>query len=152
MRRRQIAARIPAAAVMAAATVVVVAACTVDARVETERDASSEVISQLGNALYVRHCASCHGKDGRGAGPVAPSLKVVPPDLQRIRERNGGSFDVVAVAATIDGRSMPPVHGTREMPVWGARFSEQLGGGEVGEESVRGHLLLLVEYLRSIQR
>jgi hypothetical protein len=30
-------------------------------------------------------------------------------------------------------------------------FSEQVGGGSLGEEVVRGNLLVLIEYLRSIQ-
>jgi hypothetical protein len=66
--------------------------------------------------------------------------------------RREGRFAEKEIASLIDGRDMPAVHGTREMPVWGKRFSEQLGGGEVGEESVRGQLLVLIEYLRSIQR
>jgi len=38
------------------------------------------------------------------------------------------------------------------MPIWGERFGEMGGGGSVGEEVVRGNLLILIEYLRSIQR
>jgi hypothetical protein len=38
------------------------------------------------------------------------------------------------------------------MPVWGERFGEQVGGGSLGEEVVRGNLLILVNYLQSIQR
>jgi hypothetical protein len=37
------------------------------------------------------------------------------------------------------------------MPVWGNRFSEQFGGNAVGEEATRGYLLVLIEYLKSIQ-
>jgi mono/diheme cytochrome c family protein len=100
----------------------------------------------------VQYCSSCHGADGRGGGAVAAALKTAPPDLTHIGARREGLFSEKEVASLIDGREMPAVHGTREMPVWGRRFSERLGGGEIGEESVRGQLLVLIEYLRSIQR
>ena len=45
-----------------------------------------------------------------------------------------------------------PAHGSREMPIWGERFREMGGGGAVGEEVVRGNLLILIEYLQTIQR
>jgi hypothetical protein len=56
------------------------------------------------------------------------------------------------MAALIDGRTVVPSHGSREMPIWGERFGEMVGGGSVGEEVVRGNLLVLLEYLQSIQR
>ncbi len=34
-----------------------------------------------GAALYARHCAVCHGPDGRGNGPAAPSLIPRPRDF-----------------------------------------------------------------------
>jgi mono/diheme cytochrome c family protein len=132
-----------------AMTVLATAAC---AEVRTKGDAASEVVVQIGRESYVQYCSSCHGADGRGGGPVAQALKAPPPDLMKISERREGRFDEKVVASLIDGRDMPAVHGTREMPVWGKRFSERMGGGEIGEESVRGQLLVLIEYLRSIQR
>jgi len=56
------------------------------------------------------------------------------------------------MAAVIDGRIVVPAHGSREMPVWGERFGEMGGGGSVGEEVVRGNLLVLIEYLQAIQQ
>jgi hypothetical protein len=38
------------------------------------------------------------------------------------------------------------------MPIWGERFGEMGGGGSIGEEVVRGNLLVLIEYLQSIQQ
>lgn len=132
-----------------AMTLLATAAC---AEVRTKSDAASDVIVQIGRESYVQYCSSCHGADGRGGGAVAPALKTPPSDLTHIATRRDGKFLEKDVASLIDGRDMPAVHGTREMPVWGKRFSLQLGGGEMGEESVRGQLLVLVEYLRSIQR
>ncbi|HSF33352.1 MAG TPA: c-type cytochrome [Candidatus Tectomicrobia bacterium] len=36
-----------------------------------------------GEALYLRHCADCHGWEGRGGGPVAGMLGIQPPSLRR---------------------------------------------------------------------
>jgi mono/diheme cytochrome c family protein len=36
-----------------------------------------------GEALYLRHCADCHGWEGRGDGPVAAALGVKAPSLRR---------------------------------------------------------------------
>ena len=62
---------------------------------ETEADLA-------GRETYLRYCASCHGPDGRGDGPLAASLKTQPADLTQIAKRNGGSFDERPVMATID--------------------------------------------------
>ena len=34
-----------------------------------------------GKAEFQSSCASCHGTDGKGNGPVSEQLKVPPPDL-----------------------------------------------------------------------
>jgi len=39
-----------------------------------------EARAQTGQALYLRHCASCHGVSGKGDGPVAASLQIRPAD------------------------------------------------------------------------
>ena len=122
------------------------------ADVKTGTDAVSEVVAQLGKESFLQYCAACHGIDARGGGPVSATLKTAPSDLTTLVTRRERAFDAREIADLIDGRAMPPVHGTREMPVWGRRFSARVGGGEVGEEAVRGQLLILVEYLRSIQR
>lgn len=146
MTKRTISWRLTPALAM---TLLATAAC---AEVRTKSDAASEVVVQIGRESYLQYCASCHGADGRGGGAVAPALKNPPSDLTHLAARRKGRFVEKEVASLIDGRDMPAVHGTREMPVWGKRFSEKLGGGELGEESVRGQLLVLIEYLRSIQR
>ena len=103
-----------------------------------------------GREVYLRHCASCHGVDGKGDGPVAAELRTPATDLTMIALRYG-RFDERAVAAAIDGRRTVAAHGPREMPVWGAIFEEEL---EREPYSARTGLLRtfdLVEYLRSIQ-
>jgi mono/diheme cytochrome c family protein len=110
------------------------------------------LLAELGAALFLRHCAACHGEDGRGNGPAAGALRTQPADLTRIAARRGGAFPEGAIARFIDGRFAVQAHGTREMPVWGARLGERIPEAGVSEEVVRGQISVLVEYLESIQR
>ena len=109
------------------------------------------MLVEVGRTEFAQYCASCHGTDARGTGPVATALLTPPADLTRIAARRGGAFPADEIAAWIDGRLAPPAHGTREMPVWGVRLAEGLPPGELSQDLVRGRILTLVEYLRSIQ-
>lgn len=110
------------------------------------------VLADLGETVYVRYCAACHGAGGRGDGPAAGALRVAPADLTRISARRGGAFPEGELARFIDGRFAVQAHGTREMPIWGQRLGERIPEAGVSEEVVRGQISVLVEYLRSIQR
>ena len=115
-------------------------------------DVPAEDPGNMGRQFFERYCSTCHGMDGRGQGPAALALRTPPADLTQIAKRRGGQFPAAEIAATIDGRTQVRAHGSREMPVWGEHFSEQVGGGSLGEEVVRGNLLILIQYLQSIQR
>jgi mono/diheme cytochrome c family protein len=106
----------------------------------------------MGREYYQAYCASCHGPLGQGDGPVAATLRPPPADLTLIAARRGGRFPAGEVARTIDGRFEVPAHGTREMPVWGERFTETVPEAGLSEEISRGKIASLVEYLKSIQR
>jgi mono/diheme cytochrome c family protein len=105
-----------------------------------------------GQRLFARYCSACHGVHGHGDGPAAPALQPPPADLTRIAQRHDGLFPVAEVTASIDGRTVIPAHGSREMPVWGARLGERAGGGSAGEEVVRSIFRVLIEYLQAIQQ
>lgn len=108
-----------------------------------------EPATPSGREMYVTYCASCHGIDGRGDGPVAPALVVPPTDLTRLEAR--GKFDEGEIMRVIDGRREVNGHGTRAMPVWGAVFVTELDTLRYTEYTT---LLLtrdLMEYLRTIQ-
>ena len=101
-----------------------------------------------GPELYKAYCAACHGKDGKGGGPMAASLRIPPPDLTRIAARNGGTFPFLEIQRIISGEQLPPAtHGTREMPVWGPIFSEVSWDQDLG----RVRIYSLAVYLQSIQ-
>jgi len=103
---------------------------------------------------FQNSCAVCHGEDARGDGPLADVLTVKPADLTQLSKRNDGVFPVDRVAETIDGRRQIAAHGTREMPVWGARYEAEVGrryGPYGSEAAVKTRIHVLVRYLQSIQ-
>jgi mono/diheme cytochrome c family protein len=112
---------------------------------------SDAVLAEMGSPYFQRHCASCHGVEARGDGPVASVLSTPPPDLTRIAARRGGSFPEGEIARHIDGRFQLAAHGTREMPIWGNAFASDVPESSVAEEIARGKIAMLVEYLKSIQ-
>jgi mono/diheme cytochrome c family protein len=106
------------------------------------------VDSMYGPDLYRMYCATCHGRDGKGNGPVAPALKVAPPDLTILARRQNGVFPAAAVEATITGPVTVPAHGSDEMPVWGVIFRAL----DPSDTRTRARIKSLVGYLQSIQQ
>lgn len=104
-----------------------------------------------GRAYYLRYCASCHGQNADGLGPVGSALKVHPPDLRRLSERYGTPLPANRLEQYIDGRAMVTVHGSRTMPVWGRRFEEVWTAKRAGEPEMKDQIGRIVEYLDSIQ-
>lgn len=109
------------------------------------------MLAEMGAEHFARYCAPCHGVGAKGDGPVAPALAKRPADLTRIAARRGGEFPAGEIARIIDGRFEIASHGTREMPVWGERFAEEVPDPGLSEEIARGRIAVLVEYLKSIQ-
>lgn len=102
-----------------------------------------------GAKLFTTYCASCHGKNGRGDGPVSAELRRMPPDLTRFTARNGGVFPRERVYRIIDGREVR-AHGDRTMPVWGDAFSRTREA--LSDADVRQRLDAIVRYLEAIQQ
>ena len=136
--RRTISSAIGAAALLIAAQVMAFDAFT--------------LADYSGEELFGRFCASCHGEQAHGDGPVARSLNTVVPDLTLIRARYG-EFPAMLIRDTIDGRGVDiRAHGTRVMPVWGYEFWVEEGGDVGAQRAVREAINKLVDYLRSVQR
>jgi mono/diheme cytochrome c family protein len=122
--------------------------------------------ADIGKSEFVSSCASCHGIDARGKGPVSGQLKVSPADLTLLARNNGGTFPTSAVYETIDGSKAVAAHGTREMPIWGERFNpvvslphyvdpsywEKAGPKQSPEVVVRTRILAVIDYLNRIQQ
>lgn len=104
-----------------------------------------------GRDVFQNYCASCHGVDGRGKGPVSAALREKVPDLTTLSQRNGGDFPGVRTRKTIlfGGESvLLPAHGSREMPVWGPVFHEIENDQDLGNVRLEN----VISYIRSMQR
>ena len=118
----------------------------------------------MGKSEFQSSCASCHGADGKGKGPVGALLKVPPPDLTMLARNNNGIFPTNAVYESISGLKTIPAHGTREMPIWGERFNpiirlphyvdpsywKMAGPEQSPEVVVKTRILAVVDSLRRI--
>ena len=101
-----------------------------------------------GPELFKAYCASCHGQDAKGKGPMATSLKTAPPDLRRISLRNHGVFPLARIEKIIAGEEQPSSgHGSSEMPVWGPIFSKVTHDVDLGRVRINN----LARDLRDIQ-
>ena len=131
-------------------TPLVAAGCSGAGR-DSSIQAPDPLLVEVGAELFATYCASCHGIDACGGGPAASALSTPPADLTRIAARSGGVFPESSIARLIDGRFDLPAHGSREMPIWGARLGDEIPGFATGDEVVRGRIASLVEYLKSLQ-
>jgi mono/diheme cytochrome c family protein len=100
-----------------------------------------------GGYLFQTFCASCHGTDGKGRGPMAEALHVPPTDLTRLSARTGGAFPRRLVSEWIDGRRTATAHGAN-MPVWGDALRLTQGPSEA---IVRRRIEALVRHIESLQ-
>ena len=106
-----------------------------------------------GGALYLEYCATCHGIDGGGQGPMAGVLMIKPTDLTALAARAEGTFPLPRVVARIDGRDPLASHGS-PMPVYGGFFE----GEDVALRTRSGQPIMtsqpiadLVSYLKTLQ-
>ena len=107
------------------------------------------VTVETGSALFRSYCASCHGAEAKGDGPLAGNLRVAPSDLTRLANRNHGKFDAEKVRRAIDGRGPKEIHGGSDMPVWGDAFKR--AGEGFSEAKVKERIDALVEHLSTLQ-
>lgn len=113
---------------------------------------SADYVAMSGKDLYLRLCASCHGVEGRGDGPVAASFKVEVPDLTLIARRAGNEYPRERVVRIIDGRHIIGAHGSRTMPVWGEDLSLLEIGNPDAERATRIVIDRLADYLGQLQK
>ena len=107
----------------------------------------------MGEELYRVHCATCHGIEATGQGPMAGVLLVKPVNLTALQADNGAVFPTERVVKRIDGRDPLVSHGS-PMPVYGFFFE----GEDTAIKAPSGQPILtsksivdLLAYLQSIQ-
>ena len=104
--------------------------------------------SMTGEDSFNFYCATCHGRDGRGTGPVATALKTQPSDLTALARRNRGMFPRSDVISFVIGTARPlPSHGPGDMPVWGPIFRAL----ENSDPLVKVRIENIVDYIESLQ-
>lgn len=89
------------------------------------RDADVMPTRADGAAFFSKNCTSCHGVDGKGAGPSTSSLSVVPTDLTTLSAKNGGTFPQARALSYIYG-DPENSHLSRVMPEFGGAMAEDL--------------------------
>lgn len=106
-----------------------------------------------GEEIYMRYCATCHGIEGTGQGPMAAVLTLQPKNLRELSRENGGEFPLERTVKRIDGRDPLVSHGS-PMPIFGDYFE---GKGAMlktdsGQPIVTSLPVAdLVAYLRGVQ-
>ncbi len=105
-----------------------------------------------GEDLYLHHCATCHGLDATGHGPMAGVLVIQPTNLKAL-QKDADAFPTARVVARIDGREPLVSHGS-PMPVYGPYFE----GRDVAIKAPDGQPIMtsrpiadLVAYLKTLQ-
>ena len=125
--------------------------------VQAQSPAPSTVVD-LGKLEFTDNCASCHGVEGKGNGPLGWLLQKSPPDLSQLAKKNGGVLPVNRMYAVIEGTAAVPSHGTRDMPIWGREYRieeaqrlREARGLYEPAEVVRARILTLIEYISRLQ-
>lgn len=109
-----------------------------------------------GQEEFRNHCAACHGLRGRGDGPIGPLLKTPAPNLALISDKNGGKFPFQHVYEVIDGSKVLAAHGSRDMPLWGDRYSRDAkpitpDQRAMTQQIAQERILSLVYYVGTLQ-
>jgi mono/diheme cytochrome c family protein len=119
--------------------------------------ALAQQANDIGKMEFTENCASCHGVDGKGNGPLGNLLQKSPPDLTLLAKNNKGVLPINRLYAVIDGSGVPS-HGSRDMPVWGMEYRVEEGkalrearGHYDAPAVVRARILTLLEYISRIQ-
>lgn len=102
-----------------------------------------------GKVMYKQYCASCHGIDAKGQGPLASMLKVPPANLTTLAKRHYGKFPYDYVSDILRYGPGPSIlHGSPDMPTWGPIF-QYIDKND--ERAVQQRIKNLCNYLASLQ-
>jgi mono/diheme cytochrome c family protein len=109
--------------------------------------------TSVGNTLYLQHCVSCHGVDGKGDGPAAARLSTSPADLTKIAARRDGVWPAFEIMTILSGysRNILP---REDMPVIIDLLDNEMSEFDIGNgEAVLmpTKLIAIASYLESLQ-
>jgi len=105
-----------------------------------------------GREMYLKYCASCHGNEGKGDGPVSRDFKLKVPNLTLLRSKNKGTYPLDRVMSSIDGSRAVRGHGTRNMPVWGEVFRQEHEKEKYTELTSLLKAKVIAEYVGTLQK
>ena len=114
-------------------------------------------VDSIGKLEFQKNCAVCHGINGKGNAQALDFLKQTPPDLTKIAKKNDGKYPFKQVYKQIEDPTGIRAHGSREMPIWGERYSrdviDKYGPLDTKHSgAVQARILELVFYLANIQQ
>jgi mono/diheme cytochrome c family protein len=133
---------------MAAAAVALSTAMVAALGLPAPAHAGQQTARDDGAVLYKTYCATCHGVDATGNGPLARALRHAPTDLTELARHNGGLFPSARVHRIVEGRDVES-HGDRDMPVWGDAFAATRDGRSAAAADAR--IAAIIRYLEAIQ-
>lgn len=108
--------------------------------------------ANFGKEQYEARCMPCHGRSGKGDGPVAREMKMEMPDLATFARRNGGTFPTDLAWTKIDGRPTS-FDVERRMPVWGRTFRHEAlaGASKTPESYVATEIFAIIDHVKTLQ-
>jgi mono/diheme cytochrome c family protein len=119
----------------------------VNAQTTIKQVSPRPTVAMDGKTLFHDYCAVCHGNDGKGSGPAAAAIKTAPTDLTQIARKNSGSFPEERISRILKGTESVAAHGSQEMPMWGAIFSNMNPNPNVSQARIHS----LLQYLENLQ-
>lgn len=107
----------------------------------------------IGKEAFQQYCATCHGIEANGDGPLTELMTQKVPDLTTLAQRNEGEFPMLQVIHSIDGRTGLRGHGG-PMPVYGQVFRAEASGHDTYGSAIeaRGRVLSIAYYLETLQK
>jgi len=138
------------------ASVVAAAALLATACLPASAFAQRTARVDFGKAEFEARCASCHGKSGKGNGPLVEFLRRSPPDLTLLARNNGGILPLDRLYQSVTGDGVA-AHGPRDMPVWGQAYREIAADHYMElpydpDAYVRVRVLSVLEYINRLQQ
>jgi len=111
----------------------------------------SRVPASSGAQMYASYCATCHGLNAKGNGPMASGLSRQPADLTALSRMNGGIFPSEHVLAVLEFGATKSVRHATGMPVWGPILNG-MDTAYPGQSLGVVRMVNLSRYLKTIQK